>query len=51
MIDPQKNLIKHRLYRQHTIFNDDDYIKDLNLLGRDLSKTIIIDNLCENFQR
>ncbi len=41
--------ITHRLYRQHTTPFEEYAIKDLNLLGRDLSKTIIIDNLAENF--
>jgi CTD small phosphatase-like protein 2 len=39
----------HRLYRQHTTPHEDFAIKDLYNLGRDLSKTIIIDNLAENF--
>ena len=39
----------HRLYRQHTTPHEDYAIKDLKNLGRDLSKTIIIDNLAENF--
>lgn len=41
--------ISHRLYRQHTTPHEDYAIKDLKNLGRDLSKTIIIDNLAENF--
>ena len=43
------NVITHRLYRQHTTPHEDYAIKDLTNLGRDLSKTIIVDNLAENF--
>lgn len=44
------HLITYRLYRQHTIQAGNAFVKDLNLLGRDLSRVIIIDNVCENFQ-
>jgi len=47
-IDSDK-CITHRLYRRHTVFKDAIYVKDLSLLGRDLSKTLIIDNLYESF--
>ena len=47
-IDPHR-YITHRLYRRHTVFKDAMYIKDLSMLGRDLSKTLIIDNLYESF--
>jgi CTD small phosphatase-like protein 2 len=43
-------LIKHRLYRQHTIPAGNFFIKDLSKLGRDLSKVLIVDNVAENFQ-
>jgi CTD small phosphatase-like protein 2 len=44
--------IMHRLYRQHTIVTEEGiYLKDLARLGRDLSKTIIVDNIAENFER
>lgn len=39
------------LSREHCQFEGDFAIKDLRLLGRDLRKTIIIDNLKENFER
>ncbi|CDW73412.1 nli interacting factor-like phosphatase family protein [Stylonychia lemnae] len=51
VLDPNKAFISHRLYRQHTQYDDGVYVKDLNLLGRDLKKTIIIDNIRENFER
>ena len=48
-LDASGFMIKHRLYRQHTTPNEDYAIKDLNLLGRRLEHTIIVDNLAENF--
>jgi len=45
----RKHSIDHRLYRQHTKRTGPFAIKDLNLIGRDLATTIIIDNLEENF--
>lgn len=42
--------VRHRLYRQHTVPIGPAFIKDLSKLGRDLSRTIIVDNVAENFQ-
>jgi TFIIF-interacting CTD phosphatase-like protein len=44
----ENGFVKHRLYRQHCSPHDDYAIKDLRFLGRDLRRTIIIDNLKEN---
>lgn len=44
-------MIAHRLYRQHITHVGCVCIKDLAKLGRPLSRTIIVDNLRENFQR
>ena len=41
--------IKYRLYRQHTSQNGPFLVKDLSLLGRPMDKTIIIDNISDNF--
>ena len=49
-LDINDNIIKYRLYRQHTTIYGLSAYKDLNKLGRDLSKIIIIDNLKENFK-
>lgn len=46
----QKNCVSHRLYRQHTKRKTEYAIKDLSLLGRDIRKTIIVDNISENFK-
>lgn len=46
----RKKVIAHRLYRQHTKRRSNYAIKDLSLIGRDLSKTIIIDNIGLNFE-
>ncbi len=45
----QHKCISHRLYRQHTKRKTEYALKDLSLLGRDMKKTIIVDNIAENF--
>lgn len=44
-------MIQHRLYRHHISINGDKWIKDLSLIGRDLSKVIMIDDLHKNFEK
>ena len=48
-IDKEKR-ITYRLYRQHALPYGPVFVKDLSRIGRDLSKTIIVDNVAENFQ-
>ena len=48
-LDRRGNNIKYRLYRQHTSQNGPFLVKDLSLLGRDIERTIIIDNISDNF--
>ena len=47
-IDIQGNLISHRLYKNHVIYEKGKTVKNLNMIGRDLKKTIFIDNLRSN---
>ncbi|CAD8143021.1 unnamed protein product [Paramecium octaurelia] len=49
LIDEDR-VIGYRLYRQHTILVDNAYVKDIQRIGRDVRRTIIIDNLAENFK-
>ena len=46
----QKKFFSGRLYREHTTKIGKKYIKDLSKIGRDLSRTLIVDNLPQSFK-
>ncbi|XP_068599585.1 CTD small phosphatase-like protein 3 [Brachionichthys hirsutus] len=44
VLDPQRKLFRHRLYRDDCTCVLGHYVKDLGILGRDLAKTVVVDN-------
>lgn len=44
ILDPQRKLFRHRLYQDDCACVLGHYIKDLGILGRDLRKTVVLDN-------
>ena len=48
-IDPEGKYFNRRFYRSSCKFRDGVYCKDLRSVGSDLSRTIIIDNIPENY--
>ena len=41
---------EYRLYRIHTVVINNDFVKDLSRLGRDLARIIIVDNMEQNYK-
>ena len=49
-LDPTKELISHRLYREHChVTSDGVYVKDLRVLPRPMSQLLLVDNAAYSY--
>ena len=50
IIEKKEKFFDYRLYRNHTVIYNKDFIKDIHKLGRSIKKIIIIDNSPQNLR-
>lgn len=49
-LDPENKYIAHRLFREHCYYTAEGvHVKDLRVLNRDLSQTVLIDNAAYSY--
>ena len=49
-IEEERKYFAFKFFRQHTVVEGEDFIKDLSRIGRPIEKTIIVDNMAVNFR-
>jgi CTD small phosphatase-like protein 2 len=49
-IDEKRNMFDYRLYQEHCMIIDNDFVKDLSKIGRNIDKIIIVDNIAQNYR-
>ena len=49
-IEGKEKNIDYRLYRDHCIIYNNDFVKDITKIGRPINKLLIVDNLPQNFR-
>ncbi len=49
-IENGKNYFDFKLFREHTLFYNNEFIKDISRIGRPLDKIIIVDNMPQNYR-
>lgn len=49
LLDPSGKLVHHRVFRDSCVCVEGNYLKDLGVLGRDLGRSVIVDNSVQAF--